>query len=299
MKALIISDDTRVINSLKLFLEDKGFDTIVYRWLLKAMDNVEEIRPDCIVVSSSEYPRHWKTLVQFAKSGIGGDRIGIFLYEPTPMSDEDLEKVNLLGVNGMFTDFSAEQLAALDCMLNDFYGFETEEIKSPVIEDEATENEVDALSSEILNQVQDDTAAVQDDESVVQDDAAVVQDDVTTVQEDTTVVLDDVESEDEMISVDAIQQTEPETEVSGTGYYMMNHPVTNAFITGTYFCYGNGSITCKVNPGYEFEAGANLKYFSFMYKGECNSYKAKIANIMNINDEKLLVIELSEQYENL
>ena len=105
MKALIISEDENVYTTLDEILKNASYDTIIYKWLLKALDNIEEIRPDLIVVSSSEYPRHWKTLVQFVKSGIGGDDVQIYLYEPTPVSAEDEEKARILGVNGCFSEF--------------------------------------------------------------------------------------------------------------------------------------------------------------------------------------------------
>lgn len=105
MKALIISEDESVYTTLDDILKKASYDTIIYKWLLKALDNIEEIRPDLIVVSSSEYPRHWKTLVQFVKSGIGGDDIQIYLYEPNPISSEDEEKAKILGVTGCFSKF--------------------------------------------------------------------------------------------------------------------------------------------------------------------------------------------------
>lgn len=105
MKALIISEDENVYSTLDEILKNASYDTIIYKWLLKALDNIEEIRPDLIVVSSSEYPRHWKTLVQFVKSGIGGDDVQIYLYEPTPVSEEDEEKAKILGVTGCFSEF--------------------------------------------------------------------------------------------------------------------------------------------------------------------------------------------------
>ena len=105
MKALIISEDEKVYTTLDEILKNASYDTIIYKWLLKALDNIEEIRPDLIVVSSSEYPRHWKTLVQFVKSGIGGDDVQIYLYEPTPVSQEDEEKARILGVSGCFSEF--------------------------------------------------------------------------------------------------------------------------------------------------------------------------------------------------
>lgn len=113
MKALIISDDENVYSQLNFSLQSKGFDTIIYKWLLKALDNIEEIRPNIIIVSSSEYPRHWKTLVQFVKSGIGGDEVKIYLYEPKPLSKEDEEKAKILGITDYFTDLSEHTLSKI------------------------------------------------------------------------------------------------------------------------------------------------------------------------------------------
>lgn len=102
MKALIISDDENFISTLDDFFHKYSIDTIIYKWLLKALDNIEEIHPDIIVLSANEYPRHWKTLVQFVKSGIGGDDVSIFLYEQGDIPSEDIEKIKLLGINGVF-----------------------------------------------------------------------------------------------------------------------------------------------------------------------------------------------------
>lgn len=104
MKALIISDDQNLVGYCSQALKNNNYDIIVYKWLLKALDNIEEIQPDLIVLSSSEYPRHWKTLVQFVKSGIGGDNVQIYLFEPTPLSKEDLDKAKVLGISGYFSD---------------------------------------------------------------------------------------------------------------------------------------------------------------------------------------------------
>ncbi|MCI6810410.1 MAG: hypothetical protein MR958_09535 [Spirochaetia bacterium] len=99
MKALLISDDESIVTPLDSYLKNHQFDTIIYKWLIKALDNIEEIKPDLIVISAAEYPRHWKTLVQFVKSGIGGDNVKIFLYEPSPLSDEDKLKAKKLQVS--------------------------------------------------------------------------------------------------------------------------------------------------------------------------------------------------------
>ena len=53
MKALLIADDDIVIEKIKASLTDEGYDVITYRWLIKAMDNVEEIKSDILFFTSS------------------------------------------------------------------------------------------------------------------------------------------------------------------------------------------------------------------------------------------------------
>ena len=142
MKALIISEDENVYTTLDEILKKAGYDTIIYKWLLKALDNIEEIQPDLIVVSSSEYPRHWKTLVQFVKSGIGGDDVQIYLYEPTPVSAEDEEKARILGVNGCFSEFEE-----FDKMVLRPAQEPKAEIEEPVVEEAPSQSEEPAVTN--------------------------------------------------------------------------------------------------------------------------------------------------------
>ena len=113
MKALIITEDTEISSSLSKILHNYSYDTIIYKWFLKALDNIEEIQPDLIILNSSEYPRLWKTLVQFVKSGIGGNNVKIYLYEPSPLSAEDQEKYAELGISGCFRHIDEEELSFL------------------------------------------------------------------------------------------------------------------------------------------------------------------------------------------
>ena len=140
MKALIISEDENVYSTLDEILKNASYDTIIYKWLLKALDNIEEIRPDLIVVSSSEYPRHWKTLVQFVKSGIGGDDVQIYLYEPTPVSEEDEEKAKILGVTGCFSEFDEfGKMVLRQAQESHEEVLEPQEEPAPIVEDPVVE----------------------------------------------------------------------------------------------------------------------------------------------------------------
>ena len=46
MKALLIAEEEQTINALTPVIKGAGAEIIVYRWLLKALDNVEEIAPE-------------------------------------------------------------------------------------------------------------------------------------------------------------------------------------------------------------------------------------------------------------
>ncbi len=113
MKALVISDKQEIINSVSSYLKQNNFDVIVYRWLLKALDNIEEIQPDLIFLSSSEYPRHWKTLASFVQSGIGGNQVRLFLYDPEKLSDEEEKKAVRLGVEAFINSLDENELSKL------------------------------------------------------------------------------------------------------------------------------------------------------------------------------------------
>ena len=113
MKALIISEDDAVTKSLSPVVKNCGYEVIVYRWLLKALDNIEEIAPDLIILSAGEYPRHWKTLVQFAGSGFSAQAPKTVLYSAEGLPDEEKRKARALGVSGMITSLEKSSLEQL------------------------------------------------------------------------------------------------------------------------------------------------------------------------------------------
>lgn len=125
MKAIIISDDNETIDVVDKILNEYNFNTIIYRWLLKALDNIEEIRPDLVIVSVNEYPRHWKTLTQFVASGIGGEKTKIMLLCQTPLSEEERKKASALGVKGFFSGVDENGISQLKSFLGFYYSVDT------------------------------------------------------------------------------------------------------------------------------------------------------------------------------
>ncbi len=128
MKALVVCDDAEVIAQLDTALQQYGIDTILYRWLLKALDNIEEISPDFTIISASDYPRHWKTLSQFINSGIGRAANKIILYTPESLPPEERKKADALGILGCFSSLDKCE-GGLET-LHSFLGIKEREAKS-------------------------------------------------------------------------------------------------------------------------------------------------------------------------
>ena len=114
MKALIISEANDITNEFTEYYKTQNYDVIKYRWLMKAMDNIEEIDPDLIFINATEYPRHWKTLCQYVK-GINKNP-KIVLFTSLPLSNEDREKAECLQIDSIVN--SSEDLEEV-CTLND------------------------------------------------------------------------------------------------------------------------------------------------------------------------------------
>ena len=119
MKVLLIADDENSIEKINSKLNENGFDTITYRWLLKSLDNVEEISPDVIIVSASSYPRHWKTLVQFVQTGFSGKVPKVILYLEKPLDDDDVKKSEALNIAGIIQNSDENCLDELIKIISD------------------------------------------------------------------------------------------------------------------------------------------------------------------------------------
>ena len=105
MKALIVLDDKEKLASLSSKLTNAGFDTICYQWLMKALDNLEEISPHLVLISAEDYPRHWKVFVQHIK--LHNDKTKVFLITSS-LTEEEQKKVEILGIEDIIYDIDSE-----------------------------------------------------------------------------------------------------------------------------------------------------------------------------------------------
>lgn len=136
MKALLVADDEKAISNISEVLKIAGYDVITYKWLLKAMDNIEEITPHLIVISTKDYPRHWKTLAQYSSNIICDYTPEVILYADDDLDEDELKKAEMLNVRGIFNSIEVDGLDKLREIIakkpDIFSGYLTEEEQGEV-----------------------------------------------------------------------------------------------------------------------------------------------------------------------
>ena len=131
MKAVIIAESESIIEEFSQYYKENGYDIIVYRWLMKAMDNIEEIDPDLIFINAEEYPRHWKVLCQYV-AGLNKNP-KIVLYSSSVLNDEDKNKAKILNIDSVIN--SSEDLQEI-CTLEELCPTTTESEQEIDVEQE-------------------------------------------------------------------------------------------------------------------------------------------------------------------
>lgn len=104
MIALLVAASDHIEDVVRVHLEPLGFDYVRYRQVLKAMDNIDEVNPDALIISAEDFPRHWKTLVQYVRNERPRDKTSIILLKGEHFSFEEAAKAAHIGVNGIVED---------------------------------------------------------------------------------------------------------------------------------------------------------------------------------------------------
>ena len=81
-----------------------GFAIIRYRYVLKAMDNIDEIDPEAVIISAGDFPLHWKLLVQFIRSDRPKEICPIIILKGDRFDTEETSEALFLGVNGVMAE---------------------------------------------------------------------------------------------------------------------------------------------------------------------------------------------------
>ncbi|MDR2343033.1 MAG: PilZ domain-containing protein [Spirochaetaceae bacterium] len=104
MKLLLVLDSHEIRGRIENYVKSLGIEVVCYQHILKAMDNVDEISPDGIVVSASDFPRHWKTLVSFVHSERPPETCAIVLLHGSFFSEQERKKALSLDVSCLINE---------------------------------------------------------------------------------------------------------------------------------------------------------------------------------------------------
>ena len=104
MKLLLILGYDETHEMISRIAKPLGFEIIRYSNVLKAMDNIDEADPSGIIISAQDYPRHWKTVVQFVRSERPKNACPIILLKGKTFSVDDSSQASYLGVSGIVTE---------------------------------------------------------------------------------------------------------------------------------------------------------------------------------------------------
>jgi hypothetical protein len=104
MKLLLVLGPSDVYRHISDYVKDLGAEIIHYQHILKAMDNIDEIAPDGIIVSAADFPRHWKTLVSFVRNERSPEVCAVVVLYGALFPDKERKKAKFLNVNCLLNE---------------------------------------------------------------------------------------------------------------------------------------------------------------------------------------------------
>ncbi|MDR1232379.1 MAG: PilZ domain-containing protein [Spirochaetaceae bacterium] len=120
MKLMLVLGTGAVYSKLDAILKPLAVGTIVYRHIQKAMDNIEEVDPDAVMIDAGAFPRHWKSFVQFIRGTERQKHCPVILIKGKTFSETDKTKAVYLGVDAILQEsFTGEDdIANLQSIIN-------------------------------------------------------------------------------------------------------------------------------------------------------------------------------------
>jgi DNA-binding response OmpR family regulator len=101
MKLMLVLGSDEPAPSISACVTPLGYELIRYRYARKAMDNIDEADPAGIIISATDFPRHWKVVVQFVRSERSAETCPILLLSGKTFSADEAAKAFHIGINGI------------------------------------------------------------------------------------------------------------------------------------------------------------------------------------------------------
>lgn len=109
MKILLVSDSLHSRSYLERELAVQVADVIQYDNPIKAMDNLDEIRPQLVLFSATDYPRHWKPFTRYLRTTFARRETVLALLAPDSFSVDDVAAAEHLDVNAILSNDLSER----------------------------------------------------------------------------------------------------------------------------------------------------------------------------------------------
>ena len=117
MKLLLVLSSDTSYHFITNCLKPLGFEFVRYLHVLKAMDNIDEVDPQGVIISAVDFPRHWKIMVQFVRNERVKDICPIIILKGNGFTLEDSAEASFLGVSGTVIE-SLDNPAEIDRLQN-------------------------------------------------------------------------------------------------------------------------------------------------------------------------------------
>jgi hypothetical protein len=101
MKILLVAEREELGTHIRTHFQPHGSELIQYWNPIKAMDNIDEVAPDVVLFSARDFPRQWKTFVNFLRGSRSKHDTVFVLLKGDDLPYEEASKAQHLDVNGI------------------------------------------------------------------------------------------------------------------------------------------------------------------------------------------------------
>jgi hypothetical protein len=120
MKLMMVLGTGDIYAKFNAILKPLTVETIVYRHIQKAMDNIEEVGPEVIIIDAGAFPRHWKSFIQFIRETGEKKLCPVILVKGAGFSPTEHDKAVFLGVDAVVSETLSGkgEVAAIQSIVN-------------------------------------------------------------------------------------------------------------------------------------------------------------------------------------
>lgn len=98
---MLVSEIQDKSKNLIKFFKEESLDIVHYSSPIKALDNLQEIAPDALVIDTVDFPRHWKVITQYLRYDTSKNDVVVILIVNDLFSSLEADKALKVGVQGV------------------------------------------------------------------------------------------------------------------------------------------------------------------------------------------------------